>query len=92
MYPKVRLDALTDAVFFLIVSSVAAIAWSFLSPRHALWVLALNLAAPALTQRKRKNVTGCVCYKPSAMRGCDQIRTAAKRCDVPQADITRHSH
>jgi len=42
------------SLILLIVSSVVAIGWSFLSPRQALWALVLNLAAPALAQWKRK--------------------------------------
>ena len=37
----------------LIVSSLLAIAWSFVSPRQALWALALNLAAPAIARWRR---------------------------------------
>jgi uncharacterized membrane protein len=34
----------------LIVSSVLAIAWSFVSPAQALWLLALNYASPLLSR------------------------------------------
>src|SRR5438105_3803397 len=49
MYPRARIDAL----ILLIVSSVRAVAGSFVSPRQALWAFALNLAAPWLARRGR---------------------------------------
>ena len=42
------------ALILLIVSSLLAIGWSFVSPRQALWAFALNLAAPWLARRGRK--------------------------------------
>jgi uncharacterized membrane protein len=44
----------TAALILLIVSSVLAVAWSFVSPRQALWAFALNLAAPWLARHGRK--------------------------------------
>ena len=35
----------------LIISSVIAIGWSFVSPKDALWALALNFAAPVISRR-----------------------------------------
>jgi hypothetical protein len=40
----------------LLVSSLLAIAVSFVSPRLALWSLALNLAAPLLRKIGRQNL------------------------------------
>jgi uncharacterized membrane protein len=44
----------TAALILLIVSSVLAVAGSFVSPRQALWAFALNVAAPWLARRGRK--------------------------------------
>jgi len=44
----------TAALILLIVSSLLAVAWSFFSPRQALWAFALNIAAPWLARRGRK--------------------------------------
>ena len=44
------------SLMLLIGSSVLAIGWSFVSARQALWALALNLAAPAITRWRRKSV------------------------------------
>jgi uncharacterized membrane protein len=41
------------SLMLLIGSSVLAIGWSFVSARQALWALALNLAAPAITRWRR---------------------------------------
>jgi uncharacterized membrane protein len=38
----------------LMASSLVAIAWSFVSPGHAMWALGLNVAAPALTRWARR--------------------------------------
>ena len=49
-----RTDHLRDrqvALGLLIVSSLLAIAWSFVSPGQALWAMAINLAAPAIARR-----------------------------------------
>jgi uncharacterized membrane protein len=49
-----RADHLRDrqiSLGLLIVSSVLAIAWSFVSPHQALWALALNFAAPMISAR-----------------------------------------
>jgi uncharacterized membrane protein len=35
----------------LIISSVLAIGWSFVSPHYALWALALNIASPTMSRR-----------------------------------------
>ena len=35
----------------LIISSVLAIGWSFVSPHYALWALALNIASPTISRR-----------------------------------------
>jgi uncharacterized membrane protein len=51
-----RGDHLRDrqaSLALLIVSSMLAIAWSFISPRQALWAFVLNLAAPAIARWKR---------------------------------------
>jgi uncharacterized membrane protein len=51
-----RGDHLRDrqaSLALLIVSSMLAIAWSFISPRQALWAFVLNLAAPAMARWKR---------------------------------------
>jgi uncharacterized membrane protein len=42
------------SLILLIASSVLAIAWSFVSPRQALWALVFNFAAPAITRWSRK--------------------------------------
>jgi uncharacterized membrane protein len=50
-----RADHLRDrriALGILIVSSALAIMWSFMSPRQALWALALNLGMPLFSRRK----------------------------------------
>jgi len=49
-----RLRERIASLVLLIVSSVLAIAWSFFSPRQALWAFALNLAAPAFARGTRK--------------------------------------
>ena len=41
------------ALILLVVSSLLAIGWSFVSPRQALWAFALNIAAPWLARRGR---------------------------------------
>lgn len=41
------------SLILLIGSSVLAIAWSFASPRQAMWAFVLNLAAPAVARWKR---------------------------------------
>jgi uncharacterized membrane protein len=43
------------SLMLLIVSSVLAIGWSFVSARQALWALALNLAAPVIMRWRRKS-------------------------------------
>jgi uncharacterized membrane protein len=43
------------ALMLLIVSSVLAIGWSFVSARQAIWALALNLAAPVIMRWRRKS-------------------------------------
>jgi hypothetical protein len=50
MYPRARAAAL----ILLIVSSVLAVAGSFVSPRQALWAFALNVPAPWLGRHGRK--------------------------------------
>jgi uncharacterized membrane protein len=53
-----RGDHLRDrqlSLMLLIVSSVLAIGWSFVSARQALWALALNLAAPVIMRWRRKS-------------------------------------
>lgn len=42
------------SLVLLIVSSLLAVALSFVSPRQALWVFAINLAAPWLARHGRK--------------------------------------
>ena len=52
-----RADHLRDqriALIVLIGSSLLAIALSFINPRHALWALALNLAAPVISPGMRR--------------------------------------
>jgi uncharacterized membrane protein len=44
----------TAALVLLIVSSLLAIGWSFVSPRQALWAFALNIAGPWVARRGRK--------------------------------------
>lgn len=49
-----RADHLRDRRFslgLLIVSSLLAIGWSFVSPQQAIWALALNIAAPIVSRR-----------------------------------------
>jgi uncharacterized membrane protein len=51
-----RDDNLRDrqaSLILLIASSVLAVAWSFVSPRQALWAFVLNFAAPAMARWKR---------------------------------------
>ena len=43
------------SLMLLIVSSVLAIGWSFVSARQAIWALALNLAAPVIMRWRRKS-------------------------------------
>ena len=43
------------SLLLLIVSSLLTIAWSFVSARQALWLLALNVAALAITRWQRKS-------------------------------------
>jgi uncharacterized membrane protein len=43
------------SLVLLIVSSVLAICWSFVSASQALWALMLNFAAPAIIRWKRKS-------------------------------------
>jgi len=50
-----RADHLRDrqaSLCLLIASSILAIAWSFFSPRLALWALVLNVASPAIGRRR----------------------------------------
>lgn len=42
------------ALVLLIVSSLLAVAWSFVSPHQALWAFALNIAGPWLARYGRK--------------------------------------
>jgi uncharacterized membrane protein len=42
------------SLILLIVSSLLAVGFSFVSPRQALWAFALNIAAPWLARRGRK--------------------------------------
>jgi hypothetical protein len=60
----------TASLILLIVSSLLAIAWSFASPRQALWAFALNVVAPWLARRdevKRRPVgSNCVGDFPPA--------------------------
>jgi hypothetical protein len=47
-----RRDHLRDrqvSLIVLIASSLLAIGWSFVSPRQALWALALNVAGPPIS-------------------------------------------
>ena len=44
----------TASLVLLIVSSLLAVGWSFVSPHQALWAFALNLAAPWLARHGRK--------------------------------------
>jgi uncharacterized membrane protein len=53
-----RVEHLRDrkiSLAVLIASSVLAIAWSFVSPRQALWALALSLTAPLLTRHTARS-------------------------------------
>jgi hypothetical protein len=43
------------SLMLLIVSSVLAISWSFVSARQALWALVLNFAAPTIAGWGRKS-------------------------------------
>ncbi len=43
------------SLVLLIVSSMLAIGWSFVSPSRALWAMMLNFAAPAIIRWKRKS-------------------------------------
>jgi uncharacterized membrane protein len=42
------------SLMLLIISSLLAIAWSFFSPRQAIWALALNFFGPVLVRWKRE--------------------------------------
>jgi uncharacterized membrane protein len=53
-----RGDRLRDrqvSLMLLIVSSLLAIAWSFVNPRQAIWALVLNFAGPVLVQWRHKS-------------------------------------
>jgi uncharacterized membrane protein len=43
------------SLILLMVSSMLAIAWSFVSPRQALWALVLNFAAPVISRSGLKS-------------------------------------
>jgi uncharacterized membrane protein len=53
-----RGDRLRDrqvSLMLLIVSSLLAIAWSFVNPRQAIWALVLNFAGPVFVQWRHKS-------------------------------------
>jgi hypothetical protein len=43
------------SLILLMVSSMLAIGWSFVSPGQALWALVLNFAAPVISRARLKS-------------------------------------
>ena len=63
------------SLYVLALSSLLAIAWRFVSRRHALWAYLLNAAPPAIARWRHR----CGRRSSDGMRGVDEV---AHRCLV----------